>query len=281
MTHGDDDAVVLHALALTAVLASPSTAVASPSFELRLDSERPATVTGVQLKIEFAGDPPLAQRQVDLILPAGSVIDGTAVATCRATDSELMLQGPAACPEASRIGEGTLELATSSPLDPFVDDAVVFNAGDALAELFTERRSGGNTAVGRRRITAPNVLSETLGSTPGLGPDGESAVKRIDLTIKPSVVTTPPTCPASGRWTSRLQYTTSDGEQHVETAETPCRRPPCRVSFPRGATAIVVRIGGRVVRRSAGRRRVRIPAGGHAVARYGDGRKVKRGCAPR
>src|SRR5438093_1156807 len=54
------------------------------------------------------GDPPYLRRMITS-MPAGMRIDTSAPDQCTATDAELAVLGPDACPPGSRLGGGTLE----------------------------------------------------------------------------------------------------------------------------------------------------------------------------
>jgi hypothetical protein len=203
------------------------------------------------------GDPtakPSPQRSVVLTLPERSRVSGAAVAACTASDAELQSLGPSACPDDSRIGTGTVTLTTGGgpAFDPFIDDVVIFNAGKEWAELFTKQGTGIRTAVGRRKITNPNTLSEAAPPTPGGPPDFETAVNdlkfRLDARTGPKgpLITTPPTCPATGHWTSTLTFTTADGGKYTVSSATPCHPAPVPPNVePRSLTVALPRLARR------------------------------------
>src|SRR5206468_2255760 len=97
-------------------------------------------------------------------------------------------------------------------------------------ELFYKEGTGVRIAVGRRQVTAPNTYSEAPAPQPGR-PGSESSARSIDYRIADArgtdgraYITTPPTCPDSGMWTSRLTFTTSEPKTYTVTSETPCTR---------------------------------------------------------
>lgn len=212
---------------------------------------------------------PSPQRSVVLELPDGSRLDLGAVPVCEASDAELMLRGPAACPPGTQLGTGSLTFRTDGgpALDPFVADARVFNGGDALVEVFGPRGTALTTAVGRRRQTGPTQLSETLAPTPGGPPDGESSITELTLALPArtgaggaALLTTPATCP--GAWTSRLEVVTADGRTTRVTDTTPCvaSTPSAGTSTPSvgGATSRTRKARVRLTRRVFPGRRLRL-----------------------
>lgn len=206
-------------------------------FELGFTTPEPGSPSGLTIAMRFTNpqDPqtaPSPQRSVVLELPDGSRLDLRAVPVCEASDAELMLRGPAACPPETQLGTGSLTFRTDGGplLDPFVADARVFNGGDALVEVFGPRGTTLTTAVGRRRQTGPTQLSETLAPTPGGPPDGESSITELTLALPArtgaggaALLRTPATCP--GAWTSRLEVVTADGRTTGVTDTTPCVAP--------------------------------------------------------
>jgi hypothetical protein len=235
----------LAALCVVMVPVSAQAATTTPAADFQLDmaSQTPATPTSLNLHILFKdpndpeGQPP-PQRKIVIEAPEGSIIDSGAVPQCLASDSELELAGQGACSSESVVGTGTLSLITGGgPLfDPFVDGVTLFNGNKELIEDFYKEDTNVYFAVGRRQVTAPNTYSETPGSVPGSpanGHGGESSARSIDYRIADArgptgraYITTPPSCPSSGEWTSRLTFTTSEPKTYTVTSQTPCVSKP-------------------------------------------------------
>ncbi len=249
-------AISIGTAALALCVAPPTWGDSTPAanFTLGFSSQRPHTVTGVALHIYFKdpSDPnakPSPQRKVVIELPAGARIDGAAVPACAASDPQLIAEGPAACAPGSQVGDGTLTLFTGGgPLfDPFIDDVKLFNGGRELIEVFNKQGNNITTATGRRSYSDAHTLTETPAPQPGGPPNGESAVRSIDYQLNaargPSgraFITTPSSCPTSGRWSSRLTFTTADGHTYTAQASTPCRFAPAQLQAtitPRRVTA--------------------------------------------
>jgi len=229
------------ASAVLALLLVPAAAQAdrtpAADFDLRL-SERPAGLTGMHLRV-FYKDPsdpdgkPSPLTALKINLPAGSRFDGSAVPACHATDDELMARGRDACPRETRVGDGTLTAMTGfgPPVDPFTTDLTLFNSGDGIIELVTQK--GSNTALGMDRLTftAPNELTAHPPRTPGGPPDGRTSVREIlfdaDPVRAPSgrpYLRTPPDCPTDGLWSSLLRFSTEDGYSYRVKSTTTCVR---------------------------------------------------------
>src|SRR4051794_22442162 len=81
----------------------------------------PGTATGIGFTGTYhaAGDPsgnPPYMRRMVFYPPPGFRFDTSVPARCTATDGELSLRGPAACPAASHIGDGTTEGIIFAPI---------------------------------------------------------------------------------------------------------------------------------------------------------------------
>jgi hypothetical protein len=264
-TNSSAAAIAVAALASVAV-AAPATGESTPAldFDLGLGAQQPASPTSLVLHEVYKNpsDPdgkPSPLRKTVLEAPAGTVFDGHAVAACTAGDDQLMTDGPSACPTDSRVGTGTVALDTGfgPPVDPYMVDAILFNGGDGIIEVFSDHQTGARLAVGHGRFTAPNTLTETPARNPGGPPDGESSVRQVDFRFTErrgaggrAFITTPPSCPAAGTWASKLTATVADGHTYVVTSTTPCaatgvvERPQPRPAPP----AIDVRVSPRRVR---------------------------------
>lgn len=211
-----------------------SAPAASGAFSFRFTSARPATPTGARLHaVVHRSSPnakPSALRTEVLGLPAGSRFDGHALPACNATDQELQLEGPSACPSASRVGGGTIQVMVGTPLDPETTDVSIFNTGSGTIEVLTAPGTGRTLAIDRGTFTAPNQLTNHPPSAPGGPPDFQTSVSEADLAYERirgangrAFITTPPSCPQSGTWISRVSYSTADGRSYKATATTPCR----------------------------------------------------------
>jgi hypothetical protein len=267
--------IAVSALVIAAVL--PPSGHAS-SLVLQFSSKAPKSSTAMTLHIRYTktgGDPntkPSPIRRFQLDAPAGTAFHTTQVPACEASDAEVMLSGPGACPSASRIGGGTVTVITGfgQPFDPFVSPTPVFNDGKGWLEVSqTPSDPAITVAVTRLTVTGSRV-SGPIGASPGGPPDGQSAVSAVDLSFAASTgyITTPPTCPASGKWVATGTFTFADGTTQVVTGDTPCTSPrPGPRPSPNPRPAIHASVRPRRVR--AGRRaRVRV------TLRSGDARCI-------
>lgn len=231
------------AIVLAASAPDPAGAQSRQTYEAQLTSDRPGAPTGFTQTIGYrnpqnAGMKPFAVAEILFSLPEGATIDTSVPPQCDANEVQLQLQGADACPPATAVGAGSLSLdfgAAAPPLPRVVEnDVTFFNNEDELI-LFSESTNTGEPPV--RNASRVEVDGRTFTSrVPPLPaappPDPFAAVKdvvnRLDVVTRGAggatraYITTPPTCPASGRWTITARFTYRDGV--VETAEsgTPC-----------------------------------------------------------
>ena len=234
-----------------AALATPGHAT---EMRLRFASKQPATTTAMTLHIRYtkAGNPkakPSPIRHIRIDAPAGTSFHSLKVPACRASDSEVRARGTSACPEASRIGDGTVVVVTGfgKPFDPFASPTPVFNDGRGWLEISQTPTAPATIAVTRLRVTGSRIAGN-VAPAPGGPPDNETAVSTADITFPASTgyITTPPTCPASGRWSTTGRFTFADGTAALARSTTPCARPA------RAGARLRLRVTGR--RGRAGRR---------------------------
>ena len=169
------------------------------------------------------GKPPAIASAV-FRLPEDTRIDTAAVERCTATDEQIQMSGPSACPPGSKVGSGTLTAATGfgPPTDPVAGDVTVFNGADQLIEVVTV--PGTQTVAGMDRLSVEgNVLTAHPPAIPGGPPDGRTAVKDIQLTIDRSgYVTTPPECEVPG-WAYGASYEFANGAKQEVSHRHACR----------------------------------------------------------
>jgi hypothetical protein len=219
-----------------AVLGLPATATAAARVEYRdaFTTRTPGTPSGRIFHDKFfdAGDasakPPPVQH-VHLTLPEGGRFDTSAVPLCTASDAELMAEGATACDPKSQVGSEVYSFDTGvdGPNRLVTNDIAFLNNTDELIILSTERQSGARVVV-RGKLTR-NTLDFELPPLPGTPPDGGADRQEDGTYPATGWLTTPPTCPASGAWTFRVDYTFRNGEKVTKTSDSPCGQP--RIAF--------------------------------------------------
>jgi len=271
----------------TAIVALVGAAIASTYgrtvVALPFTTRQPSTSTGLRISIHYRDehDPnakPKTFHKLEVELPAGIHIDQRVVPACTASDSELMAQGPSACPR-SKVGDGTVTLMTGFPPpgDTFATDVTVLQGQGELLDVFRAKGSDQTLAVDHVKIAGRTLIDEPQ-SVPGGPPDGRSAVRDVRLRIGArtargrAYLRTPPSCPADARWESRFTVFYDDDVTDVALATSPCSRVAHRPAIHLAVTPRRVTAGARVrfvfrVRSDAirCRRRVLVRFGGRSV----------------
>lgn len=235
------------ALAAIAVIAPSADAAAEPTARVEytdaFTTRAPGAPTGRVFYDEFfdAKDPqakPPAVQHFHLQLPPGARFDTSAVPACGASDAELMAQGAAACAPGSEVGKEVFQFDTGFDGNRIVTNDITFLNDPGELIILTRERQTGTRVVVRGKLTA-ETLDFDLATLPGTPPEG-GADRREDATYPVSIgpsgrawLTTPPVCPASGRWTFRVDYTFRNGEKVTKTADSPCDRPGAPTGTPK------------------------------------------------
>ena len=282
-------------LAVTAlfVLALALPAVGADSYQnatLTFDQEAPQRSTGLTLAIDYVNPSdseakPYAVSKTVIALPPGTAFDHGAVERCEATDQELMLGGAGACPAGSVVGGGELDLDTGieGPARVVASDVTMLNNEGELI-LLLEPKNGLPAKIVARSVIEGSTITTEVKPIPGGPPDGHTAIKRVRLTIpaRGHYITTPPTCPATGAWTTAITF-----EYRAGTAQTVRSDSPCGAADSQPPEIAVEGIGRRCVRtgfvlavrvqdRHSGVRAVRVLRDGRPVFRTARSRFTRR-----
>lgn len=231
-------AVVLLALAL----AAPAQAGDRQTVRAGLTTARPDTATGVFMNMRFVnpGDRRAKPHSVDKVVihaAPGTRFDHSAVPRCDASDAELMARGESACPPGSKVQSGRITMDTGSPFGvPRIVHlrTTTFNSRGGFVSL-GEVENLPLRGVVRSRVRGNTVVVD-YADVPGKPPPDSYSAMKVMRTSGPPIVRggrpfmrTPPTCPASGRWTTRYTFIYHDGVRQAETTHAPCRpSPTCR-----------------------------------------------------
>jgi hypothetical protein len=226
-----------------AVWAWPAHAAAEPvtfahgTIDQQLSTTQPGSPAGSHFAGAYhaAGDPggdPPYMRRMTFYPPPGLRYDTSVPGRCTATDAELQVRGPAACPADSRIGGGKVTGKAMGNVTT-LDVEVFNNTGEvvmviASPGLYTVSR-GKIGADGSQTFDSPTCFPH-VGGTP-------CAVDNVvqlgsDVTFPPyvrdgrSYLTTPPECPASGHWESTVRFWWKDGTEDTVVLRHPCAQPP-------------------------------------------------------
>jgi hypothetical protein len=178
--------------------------------------------------------PPALQTLIVTYAP-GTVIDTSALPRCTASDAELMLEGASACPAASQLGTGQFvtDEGSPSPFPRYITYAAwLFNNTGEQVGFSQSTDPPMNPPVrntSRGKIEGATVTT-TLPTFPSGGPpdNPDTALKTMDISGGPIVngrrayLRTPPSCPASGYWTTKTTFVYHDGVSQTVETHSPC-----------------------------------------------------------
>jgi hypothetical protein len=239
------------AAGLSAVLTAGAGAqpVSGPreTVDQSLTTARPSSPTGAGYTGVYhapgnpQGNPPYLRRMV-FYPPRGMRYDTTVSERCAATDVELQVRGPAACPAGSRIGGGTVEGLFEEPvghaflIDHYKHTVDVMNGANEQIVLI---KSEGYTVV-RGQIRPDGSIEfnpTTCFPAPPAGPCADDYIRQLkSSSFLPAYTktdggrvrayaTTPRKCPARRYWRMGVRFWWSDGSVDRVVNKEPCKRP--------------------------------------------------------
>ena len=223
---------VVAVVASTAAVALASSQATTFSFKQSTRAE--GAPTGIAFKVEF-GDPdaanglPSGLKDFKITVPKGAKIDPAGATQCKTTAADLMAKGAAACPASSRIGTGK---ATATNGSATVNvEGFVFNekASGKNAWLFLFLINKAYAAAFDAPVKGNTLSAKGLtGAVPG-----GLLVTKFSGTIakhskgkgkkKHNLITAPPVCPKSKKWTNKASWTFVDGTKDTSTSTSPCK----------------------------------------------------------
>jgi hypothetical protein len=167
--------------------------------------------------------------------PAGMERDTSVPQRCTASDAELSLRGPAACPKGSRLGGGETSGVFMSPVTHQEFTRFTFPmyaVNNTNEQILLVKTDLGTYSVVRGRIRPDGSIefaSPTCFPAPPTGCVDDHVLQTGAWSFLPpytkgkrSYATTPPTCPDTGYWTTTIDFWWKDGTfDSVETRQ-PC-----------------------------------------------------------
>jgi hypothetical protein len=215
--------------ALVAAAAAYASSQFTSTFELAYLPSKPASSGGIETFMTWSdpGEPggkPKRITRIQFHFNPGTKINTRALRQCKASDTDVRIQGARACPKASRLGFATSKV-TTGVTPPDQTQITFLNAPKQIIVLV--RVEGRTLAVYRDDIKG-RVVTVNLGLPSGL------SLLELRATIKPHVkgrgkkrrvyFRTPPVCPPSGEWTTTVVFTYIDGSREELADGSPCRR---------------------------------------------------------
>jgi hypothetical protein len=184
------------------------------------------------------GNPPYLKRMI-FYPPPGLRYDTSVPARCTAPDVVLQVQGPAACPAASRLGGGTTEgvfyepVASAFVIDRYKHTLDVMN--NANEQIILVKAEGYAVARGRIRPDGSQEFrNQTCFPKPPTGCTSDYVLQTMSAARLArytravngrvrSYATTPPKCPASGYWRTTVKLWWKGGAVDSVVTKQPCR----------------------------------------------------------
>jgi hypothetical protein len=186
-----------------------------------------------------SGNPPALRRMV-FYPPPGMRYDTSVPERCTASDVELQVRGPDACPAGSRLGGGTTEGLIMQPVTGgFVWDHYthpVYLLNNANEQILLVESEGFTVVRGRFQPDGSIdwVLPTCFPTVPGTECVDDYVIQLGTSSMMPaymrtsggrvrSYATTPPKCPAAGHWETRVGFWWADGSADNVVTTQPCR----------------------------------------------------------
>lgn len=208
--------------------AAPASPQFSSTFTLDYKPSRPAASGGIRTFMTWAdpGEPngkPKRLTRIRFEFHPGTRIDTRALRQCRASDVDVRIEGVRACPKGSRLGFATSRVITAST----PADRTSIRFFNAPREIIVLVRVEGRTLAVYRDDIRGRVVTVNLDLPSGL------SLLELDATVEPHArgrgkrrrvyFRTPPVCPPSGEWTTKVTFTYIDGSSEQLTDGSPCR----------------------------------------------------------
>jgi hypothetical protein len=199
------------------------------TFEMTYSPTKPASSGGIETFMTWSdpgemGGKPKRLTRIQFHFNPGTKIDTRALKQCKASDTDVRIEGTRACPKASRLGFATSRV-TTGVTPPDQTQIIFFNAPRQI--IVVVRVEGRTLAVYRDDIQG-RVVTVNLGLPSGL------SLLELRATIKAHTkgrgkkrriyFRTPSVCPPSGEWTTTVVFTYVDGSSQQLADGSPCRR---------------------------------------------------------
>jgi hypothetical protein len=210
------------------------------TVDLTYTATKPGSPTGSSFagRYHAAGDPdayPPYMRRMTFYPPRGMRYDTSVPERCTASDLELALRGPVACPPGSRLGGGTADGLVMERYPSTIDVDAFNNDGEQVmlartpffATVIRGRMTAGGSSI---TFESPTCYPSTLAGCPvdNVRQRGSSVKlppyrRSVDGTVR-SYLTTPSRCPKSRHWRGVIDFWWADGSTDRVVTRQPCKR---------------------------------------------------------
>jgi hypothetical protein len=224
-------------LAAAIGLTASATALGSPQFVSTFSgtyiAQTPSTPSGFDALATWSdpGEPGGKPKEVDKIkvaFPPGSKLDTTALPTCNASAEDIANLAVRACPAKTKLGEVHGLGVYAGSTAPFKTFATLFNAKRQIIVVVTLDNAKGRLLTDFRDDVRRSSITVNLKVGRGI------SLIRFQAHVpthfrkrgrkRKAYFRTPPSCPASGAWTTTVTLSYRDGSIDQHTAPSPCKR---------------------------------------------------------
>jgi hypothetical protein len=216
--------------------AASNAALASPlfvsTFTGTYTAQTPGSPSGLDALATWSdpGEPggkPKEIERIKVIFNPGAKVDTKALPTCNASAEDIANLAVRACPAKAKLGEvrGQGVYAGGPPFNTF---ATLFNAKREIIVVVTLDDSHGRLLTDFRDDVRRSSITINLKIGRGI------SLIRFQAHVpthfrkrgrkRKAYFRTPPSCPASGAWTTTVTLSYRDGSTDQHTAPSPCKR---------------------------------------------------------
>jgi hypothetical protein len=234
--------VVASACALPAGAAAEPVSFAHGTIDNQFTTTQPGTPTGATYTGTYhaANDPssdPPYMRKMTFYPPAGMRSDTSVPDQCTATDLQLQVQGPSACPEGSRLGGGTgrAKVMGSEATVEIVrfnntNEQILLARSPILASVSRGRIAPDGSVTFASPTCFPSLVTCPVDNALQIGSEVSSPPYTRDGR---SYSTTPAKCPKAGYWQSTVRFWWADGSEDTVVTKQACTRPAAKAKKKR------------------------------------------------
>jgi hypothetical protein len=221
-------------LAAAAGLVAAAAALASPQFVSTFagtyTARTPSSPSGLDALATWSdtaepGGKPKEVQKIKVIFAAGTKLDTRALPTCKATAEDIANLSVRACPARTKLGEvrGQGVYAGGAPFNTF---ATLFNARGQIIVVVTLDDAKGRLLTNFRDDVTRGSITINLKVGRGISlirfQAHVPAHFRKHGKKRRAYFRTPPSCPASGAWTTTVVFSYRDGTTDQHSAPSPC-----------------------------------------------------------
>jgi hypothetical protein len=227
-------------------LIASTAAVASPQFVSTFagtySAQTPGTSSGFDALATWSdpGEPggkPKEVRKIKVLFNPGGKLDVRALPACKASAEDIAIHAVRACPAKTKLGEVRGQGVYAGSTAPFNTFATLFNARRQIIVVVTLDNARGRLLTSFRDDVERDSITVNLKIGKGI------SLVRFQAHVPPHVrkakkgrkrrvyFTTPPTCPASGAWTTTFVFSYRDGTSDQHSSPSPCHAIPAASTY--------------------------------------------------